>query len=159
LGSGNQQTNILRGNLGLLYENIGKYDLAKEYHVTALKNFPVTDVWNHPHFATCMHPYHYLKYQPIKFPAMTDAFDYENKPVPQLTEEEIANKTASEQKLAENLTEWDKNRLQQQEEARLDLSMTLEIIKCQEHYLGKNHFKSAPVLFFFGVSLPEVGSI
>jgi len=50
--------------------------------------------------------------------------------------------------LAANLTEWDKNRLQQQEEARLDLSMTLEIIKCHEHYLGKNHFRSAPVLFF-----------
>jgi len=64
-----------QSNLGMLYENLGKYELALPYHLFSLKHTPAIEIWNHPHFATSLHPYNYIRLESIPQVNRTDIPD------------------------------------------------------------------------------------
>jgi tetratricopeptide (TPR) repeat protein len=132
---------VSQANLGLLYENLGRYDVALPYHLNLLKNLPVIEIWNHPHFATCLHPLNYVKYQAVTLP-----FPKEELPT---TVREI---NAEEQKKREHIKmvqeQMEEIHRDQREEAKSELALTEHILKCQEQSLGSDHLRLMSLLIY-----------
>lgn len=47
---------LFHANLGMLYEHIGNYKEAEKSHNISFKYCPAIERWDHPHFATLLHP-------------------------------------------------------------------------------------------------------